>query len=275
MIDTPVAILEEPMLRRLPLVALAVLAVAHTASSVDLPEIKAAGTLRVLVSADEQPEAFALTPGAAAGFERDLIEGFAKSQGLKLQVVTLTTFDQLIPALVKGEGDVIVGIIETETRRKQIEFTMDTLPGRHLAVNLKPKPPIESLDELRAARIGIIPGTSWAEAVATAGVKPGNTVSFADLPQLLEALRSGKVGAIVMSTPDFAVSQRREPNLQAGTFVGPPTRAAWGVRLKDLALRDALSDFLFNTRNSQAWGQMVIKYFNVEALELFKRARRP
>ena len=263
------------MQRHLPLAVLAVLALAPVARAVDLAEIKAAGTLRVLVSADEQPEAFALTAGAAAaGFERDLIEGFAKSQGLKLQVVTIASFDQIIPALVKGEGDVIVGIIETDARHKQIDFTVDTLPGRHLAVNLKPKPPIESLDELRAARVGTIPGTSWAEAATAAGVKAGNNVSCADLPQLLDALRSGKAGAVVMSTPDFAIAQRREPNLQAGTFVGPPTRAAWGVRLKDVALRDALSDFLFNTRNSQAWGQMVIKYFNTEALELFKRARK-
>jgi membrane-bound lytic murein transglycosylase F len=229
----------------------------------------------VLVSADEQPEMFALTPAAPAppGFEREILEGFARTHRCKLELVTVQTFDQIIPMLLKEDGDVIVGIIDTESRRRQISFTIETLPARHLAVNRKPQPPLATLDDFRKVKVGVITGTSWAEAAAAAGVKGTNTVSFPDLPQVLEALQSGRVSATVMSAPDFALAQRHDPSLQAGPFLGPPSRAAWGVRKSDPGLLASLNDYIFNMRSSPAWGQLVGRYFTPDALDLFKRAR--
>src|SRR5262245_46339532 len=83
--------------------ALACLVLSGAAQALDLKEIEARGTLRVLVSADELPEMFALAPGASApGFEREIIEGFARTHRCKPEVVTVPTFDQIIPMLLKG-----------------------------------------------------------------------------------------------------------------------------------------------------------------------------
>ncbi len=245
---------------------------AGRASAADLKEIEARGSLRALVSADEQPEMFALKEGAAPGFERELLEGYTRTRHLKLEVVTVPNFDQIVPMLLKGEGDLIIGIVDTETRRKQIDFTIETLPARHLAVSRKPAPVVATLDEFRKARVGVVSGTSWAEAAVAAGVK--SPASYTDLPQVLDALQAGKITATVMSAPDFALSQRRDPSLQAGVFVGPPSHAAWGVRKEDRALVESINDYVFTLRSTPAWGQLVGKYFSSEALELFKRARR-
>jgi ABC-type amino acid transport substrate-binding protein len=248
------------------------LAVASQAHALDLKEIVARGSLRVLVASDEQPEMFAIIPGAAPGFEREIIEGFSKTRRLKLEIVTVANFEQIIPMLNKGEGDLIMGIVETDSRRKQIDFTIETLPARHLVVSRAPQPPVTSLDEFRKAKVGVVAATSWAEAAAAAGAK--TPASFADLPQVLEALQTGKIGATVMSTPDFALAQRKDPSLRAGIFIGPPSHAAWGARKGDKALVDALNDYIFNMRSTPAWGQLVGRYFSNDALELFKRARR-
>src|SRR5262249_57751996 len=113
---------------------LACAALCGTAGALDLKEIETRGSLRVLVSADEQPEMFALTAATSPGFEREILEAFAKTHHCKLELVTVPTFDQIIPLLLKEEGDVIVGIIDTEGRRQSINFTIETLPARHLAV---------------------------------------------------------------------------------------------------------------------------------------------
>jgi ABC-type amino acid transport substrate-binding protein len=242
----------------------------------DLKEIEARGTIRALVSADEQPEMFALAVGSAnPGIEREILDRFARAHGLKIDVVTVPNFEQIIPDLLKGDGDLIIGIIDTESRRRQIAFTIETLPGRHLVVNRKPAAAISTVDAMKRARFGVIQGTSWAEAAAAAGVAASNTVQFPDLPGVLGALESGKVAATVMSAPDFALARRRDPALQAGTFIGAPTSAAWGIKKTDGALVDALNDHIFTLKGSMAWGQLVAKYFTADALELFRQARRP
>ena len=243
------------------------------AAAGDLKEVEARKALRVLVAADEQPEMFSFSAQGPPGFERELVEGFARSRQLKVDIVPVRTFDQIVPMLLKGDGDLVLGIIDTESRRQLIDFTAETLPARHLVVNRRPAPAVDRIDDFRKLRVGVVAGSSWAEAAAAAGVTKSNLASYPDLPSLLEALRAGKVAATVMSTPDFALAQRRDPAMQPGVFIGPSLKAAWGVRKTDPALQRALNQYLQHLRNSPDWGRLVLKYFTADAIDLFKRAR--
>ena len=206
----------------------------------DLAEMKLRGTLRVLVSADELPEMFALEPGEKPGLEREMLEAFARANGLSLEPVPVENFEQIIPALLEGQGDLIVGIVDTEARREKIAFTVETLPARHIAVNRKPAPPIDTLEKLRECRVGVVIASSWAEAALDAGVEPANMEAY-DLAQgVLDGLQTGAVEAVVMSLTDFAQARQSDEALQVGTFVGPPASGAWGVRKEDEDLRRAI-----------------------------------
>src|SRR5512144_344340 len=101
-----------------------VLAVSASASAAaaDLPVLKTRGTLRVIAAAEEQPETFSFKAGSEPGFEGELIEAFARLQGLKVEAVAAKTHADRIPMLLAGEGDVIVAIFDTEERRKQVSF---------------------------------------------------------------------------------------------------------------------------------------------------------
>ncbi len=239
----------------------------------DLAEMKQRGTLRVLVSADELPEMFALEPGEKPGLEREMLEAFARSNGLEIEPVPVENFEHIIPALIEGKGDLIIGIVDTESRREKIAFTVETLPARHLAVNRKPAPPIDSLEKLRKSRVGVVIASSWAEAALDAGVEPANMEAY-DLRQgVLDGLQKGAIEAAVMTLPDFAQARQSDDALQVGTFVGPPVSGAWGVRKEDEDLRRALDTHLSALRQSPAWGGMVLRYFSQDALELLAKAR--
>src|SRR5256885_759658 len=82
----------------------------------DLKELQQKGTLRVLVANDEQPEMYSLASEGPPGFEREILDGFAKTRGLKVAVIVVHDFEQIIPMLLKGDGDVIVGVVDTPTR---------------------------------------------------------------------------------------------------------------------------------------------------------------
>lgn len=253
--------------------ALAVAASALRAGGEDLPEIASRGVLRVLVSADESPEAFSLVPDGPPGFDRELLEGFARLHGLRLEPVVVKRFADIIPRLKAGEGDVIAGIIDTEARRKETAFTEEVLPARLVAVTREPRPAVAAVEGLAAETVGVVPGNAWAKAVADAGVPAARTVSFADVKALLAGLRDGRVTATVMSVVDFTMARRRDPALRAGVFVGSPGRGAWAVRQTDAALRRALDDYLAAARRSGSWSRLVIRYYGEDALEVLGPVR--
>jgi polar amino acid transport system substrate-binding protein len=242
------------------------------APAADLPDLMRRGTLRALVTADEAPEFFALDAGRAPGFERELLEAFARLYKLRLQAVPVARFEEIIPALLRGEGDVVTGIIDTEARRKQVAFTVEVLPARTLVVTRAPRA-IRSTAELAAARLGVVSGTSWGEAALAAGAVAEHIESLPDMAAQLAALHSGKVAGIVVSLSDFVLERRRTPELKAGLFLGDVRSAAWALRRGDTQLLGALNDHIGSLRRSPSWTRMAERYFGQDALSLLGRAK--
>jgi ABC-type amino acid transport substrate-binding protein len=56
-----------------------------------------------------------------------------KLHRMKLEIVTVPSFDAIIPALVDGRGDLSCGIIDTTARRKQVAFTSEVLLGPRMS----------------------------------------------------------------------------------------------------------------------------------------------
>jgi membrane-bound lytic murein transglycosylase F len=240
----------------------------------DLAEIEERGVLRVVVSADELPHMFSFEAGGDPGLEREMVEAFARSRGLGVEVVAVERFEDVIPTLLEGRGDLITGIINTPARRELIAFTVETLPARHVAVSRKPAPPIDTVAALQALRVGTVTGSSWTDAALEAGVAEENLVQWEGTQRVLQALREGQVDAVVMSVTDFAQAQRDDGTLQAGPLVGSAASAGWGLRKEDPELRRALDEFLRSLLSSPSWNRIVLKYFNKDALDLIARGRQ-
>jgi len=241
--------------------------------SADLGSLRSGGTLRVLVASDESPDTFSVQPGPRAGFERELIEGFAKVQGFTVAPVPVKTHADRIPALLAGKGDVIVAIFDTEDRRKLVDFTAEVMPTHNVAVTMRPRAAVASLEELRTLRVGVVQGTKPAEAAIEAGIAPASVQGFEKVAQLLEALKVGKVAAAVLPISELALAGKHFVGLEAGTTIGPPGTIAWAVRKEDGALRAALSDYLVNTHKAGSWNRLVLKYFGKETLRVLGRAK--
>lgn len=229
-------------------------------------------TLRVLVAADEMPEMFSFEQKGRPGFERELLEGFCRIHGLRMEVVPVRDFDQIIPKLLRGEGDVITGIVDTPARRRRVAFSSEVFPVRHLAVTRRPGPAVPRVEDLRGLRVGVIPGTTWEQAVADAGVPKARRIAFRDADALLAGLRAGQADAAVMALLDYALASKRDPELVAGAFVGSGVSAALAVRPEDARLLEALNGYLRGM--GQARHTLMFRYLSEEALSLIALARR-
>jgi len=252
---------------RRPLRAILLLALAPVSGLVagDLPAIVSGGTLRVLVPADETPEMFAFERGTSPGFEREMLEGFAALRKVKLDVIPVERFEEILPALQKHQGDVVTGINDTAARRQTVDFTVEVLPSRHLVVTRKPHPPVGSAFQFRAEKVGVLKGTTWADSALAAGVHPE---LFAEEKEVLAALKAGRITATVLSGTEFILVQRRDTDLQAGIVLGSPGSAAWAVRKEDPQLKSALDDYLTGLRHTGSWSRLVVKYFGRDALDV-------
>jgi ABC-type amino acid transport substrate-binding protein len=239
----------------------------------DLPEVTARGTLRVLSVVRNQHDDF-MSEQPGRGFDREVLEGFCNLHKLKLEVITLKNWGDLIPALQQGRGDLIAGRFNvTASRREQIEFTAEVFPSRHVVMTRKPHRVVATIEDLRAEKVGTVKGTSMEEVVAAAGVPAAHVDDTIVTGTLPDALRAGRVTAVVLGIENAISEQRKDPQIQLGTFVGPPSSLAYGLRKDDTALLAALNEYIGNLRRAPTWNRLVVKYFGEAAPEVLRRAR--
>ena len=245
-------------------IAVATAALAASVPAADLAEIKARGALRVLAGHDENW--FSVKPSGPPGFEREVLEGFARLHDLRFEIVAVERWEEAIPMLLARKGDLLAGVNDTPARRRQIAFTRELIPARSVVVSLKPAPVVATLRALRAASVAVVPESTWAEAAAKAGVPPEALVRVDDVPEAIAALRTGRASAAIIDVVDYLQQRRRERELQLGLSLGGAQSSAWGVRKSDPELLRALDAYLFEFRRQPGWSRLLVKYFGDDAL---------
>jgi ABC-type amino acid transport substrate-binding protein len=258
-------------MRALPLL-LATLSWAVPSFGLDFAQVQARGRLAVLY-VPGSPEY--VDAAATGGFDVDFLAGFARLHRLELKWIAVPTWEELMPALNAGRGDVAAGgITVTAARQKVVKFTAEVFPSRGVIVSRKPNRVIRTMEELRRERVGTIRGTSMAEMVALANVPAGNIDDSFPSGGLPKALREGKITATVLGVEDALVARRADADLQLGGFIGPRQGLAFAVREGDAALLGALNAYIGNVRRTPSWNRLVVKYFGDLALEILREAQK-
>jgi ABC-type amino acid transport substrate-binding protein len=253
--------------------ALLVLAPAGAALA-DFPEIQKRGTLRVLVMLDPRRPEFFTLDHKTPGFDQEVLQGFAQLHHVFLEPVPVPSWDALIPSLLAGKGDLVAGrFTVTESRKKLVHFTVEVFPTRNVVLTRQPHRVVQTVEELRAEKVGTIKGTSMAEAIAAAAVPPARVDDGIPAGGFAEALKSGRITAAVWGVESAIAAQREDPALQIGLFLGPPSSLAYAVRKGDSALLQVLNDYISNLRRTATWNRLVVEYFGTSALEILRKAR--
>jgi ABC-type amino acid transport substrate-binding protein len=229
--------------------------------------------LKVLFFPQDRPEFFSVD-GKEPGFEREILEGFAKAQKLQMEIVAVAKWDALIPDLAEGHGDVIAGhFTDTEERRTHVDFTNGVLPTRIVIINRRPNAAVLTLKQLQNEKIGAVKGTAAFEELVAAGVPRAKIDDSITFENMLESLRTGKVTALARSVPLAVLSQRDDPEIQIGMFVGGGSQFAFGVRKGDSILREALNEHIALLSKTGQWNRLVVKYFGPAAVDIMKKAQ--
>ena len=88
----------------------------------DLPALKKQGIFRILIHRGD--DSYLPRDGMPVSLSRDRLERFAIEQGMQPELVLVNDFEDLIPMLTSGHGDIIAANLTiTEQRQQQLAFT--------------------------------------------------------------------------------------------------------------------------------------------------------
>lgn len=201
-------------LRKLALTAIAVAAVmapvaskaqdarAALSATSAIEEIKKRGALRVGLSTFV-PWAFRSKSGELIGYEIDVAKRLAEDMGVKVELVP-TAWDGIIPALIAGQFDFIIGgMTITPARNLTVNFTtpysatgVDVAANKSLAGNFK------TIADFNKPNVTLVTRRGSSAASAAQRLFPNATLRlFDDDAQALLEVTNGRAHAMVGTVP--------------------------------------------------------------------------
>ncbi len=189
---------------------------AHAEQDQTWEKIKERGELRVGLSADYAPMEFEHTVNGKteyAGVDIDLAKKIAKDNNLKLKIVNMS-FDSLLGALKTGKIDIIIsGMTSTPERKKQVDFSDSYMMTNNIMLVKKDKVnEYKDIKDFNNKKVGAQKGTEQ-EKIAQTEIENASITSLSRLPDVILALKSGKVEGAVVEKPVAEAYLKQNPKL--------------------------------------------------------------
>ncbi|HDJ7568920.1 ABC transporter substrate-binding protein/permease [Staphylococcus aureus] len=189
---------------------------AHAEQDQTWEKINERGELRVGLSADYAPMEFEHTVNGKteyAGVDIDLAKKIAKDNNLKLKIVNMS-FDSLLGALKTGKIDIIIsGMTSTPERKKQVDFSDSYMMTKNIMLVKKDKVnEYKDIKDFNNKKVGAQKGTEQ-EKIAQTEIENASITSLSRLPDVILALKSGKVEGAVVEKPVAEAYLKQNPKL--------------------------------------------------------------
>ncbi|HCY6632922.1 TPA: ABC transporter permease subunit [Staphylococcus aureus] len=189
---------------------------AHAEQNQTWEKIKERGELRVGLSADYAPMEFEHTVNGKteyAGVDIDLAKKIVKDNNLKLKIVNMS-FDSLLGALKTGKIDIIIsGMTSTPERKKQVDFSDSYMMTKNIMLVKKDKvSEYKDIKDFNNKKVGAQKGTEQ-EKIAQTEIENASITSLSRLPDVILALKSGKVEGAVVEKPVAEAYLKQNPKL--------------------------------------------------------------
>ena len=259
----------------------------------DLDEIKQGGTLTVL--APYNSTTYFVYRGEPLGYEYELLQSFAKDQGLTLKMVVVTDLKSIYALLNSGEGDVATGrLVPTPEDEANVTFThalYRTAPalvqqakppeaaGKGTQKALQPGPADESPEIDIQARLITKPAQLSGQTVTVPEKSPYHRtlVELADEisgdirvvemggqiqdEALAQKVARGEVQFTVMQDNLAELKEAEFKNLKVRPVIGRAHSVTWAVRKNSTALLAKLNDWIEEKQNGTLFDRLYNKYF--------------
>ncbi len=205
-------------------------------------------------------------PNGPAGFEYELVKGFADSLGVELNILIADDFVRLIPDLAAHKADMAAAnLTVTEERKSKIAFSQPYLTTTqqllYRAGTRKPR----LLRDIASRHVAVLANSSHAENLrklqaASPDIRWSETGE--DVETLLELLDRGEIDFTVADSIDAASHKRFFPELRVAFDLTNEEPLAWAFpKDGDGTLLAAANAYLEEARKSGFLDKLKQKYF--------------
>jgi membrane-bound lytic murein transglycosylase F len=259
----------------------------------DLDEIKKTGTLTVL--APYNSTTYFVYRGEPFGYEYELLQAFAKDQGLDLKMVVVTDLKSIYSMLDSGEGDVAAGrLVATPEDAANASFThalYRTEPalvqqaeppeaaGKGTQKALQPGPADETPEIDIQARLVTRPGQLAGQTITVPEKSPyrrtlleledaiSGDIHVVEMggeiqdEGLAQKVARGEVQFTVLQDNLAELKEAEFKNLKVRPVIGHSQSVTWAVRKNSTALLAQLNEWIEQKQNGTLFDRLYKKYF--------------
>jgi membrane-bound lytic murein transglycosylase F len=215
----------------------------------DLKQIRWRRELRVLLP--NTRTALSYTPDAASSheYEIDLVKRFAEKHYLEIDWVHVDRWDDLIPSLLAGKGDLIAAnITVTESRKNKVSFTVPIDSVREKLV-VRKGDQINSPADLIGREVAVRERSSFSDLVKEfrkrhAGIGLRLLPEHIPATAILSGVSSGEYDIAAVDIGPLDAHSDQWPDLKIVNDLSRDSITAWGVNPEAVDLLEALNSFL-------------------------------
>jgi membrane-bound lytic murein transglycosylase F len=220
------------------------------ASSAGSRETIAPPTLRVILPSHPQGLDYLPRSGLPVNDEYSLLDLYAETTGTQISKVYIDSYDQLIPALLAGKGDIIVNnLTVTEKRKQQVNFTSPIAFVHEQLIGRRGETP-KSAHELEGRRVAVHRSAAYFDtltAIQQQRFQPPFELVEVDesisTEQIIRGVDNGSYDLTVADSNQLDILPESN-NVEIGFDIGPVRPIAWAVGRENPALLARINDFL-------------------------------
>ena len=238
-----------------------------------LEEIVKSGYIRVLTRNNDT--SFFIYRGHRMGFDYEVGKKLAQKLGIRVDMIITNGWQDMLPALLKGEGDVIAAeLTVTQERKKQVLFAEPWGHTHEVVMWKDGSPVIKTVEDLSGKDVHVRKSSSYYQtlnelnAKLRAAGKPAVIIKL--VPEEDETdtiLQNISKGAYVYTLADDLLANIHTaywPNLVVGPVASPDRDLAWAVRPSDVELKKTIDDLIRDLKHKADFNILKKKYFEAE-----------
>lgn len=252
----------------------------NQADTVSKPSIytKKPGTLTVLV--DNSVSSYFIYRGEPKGFEYELLDWFAESHHLKLDVKVLYEVDNILDSLAAGKGDVAAANLTiNRTRLKKVDFTDPLLRTKQVLVQRLPEnyrsltadeienSLIRDILDLEGDTVVVRKKSSFYSRLVNYSRETNTDIIIKPAPgdmeteNLVEQVSNGSIDYTISDANKARLLKSSFKNIDINTEVSLSQKIGWAVNKQAKYLLDTLNNWLESKKGSLTYNVIYNRYF--------------
>lgn len=239
--------------------------------SVDLAQLKEKGEITAItLYSSTSYFQYKMQP---MGYDYDLINAFARSLGLKLNIKVAENVTKLTEMLEQGEGDIIAYPIPITNQLKQeLLYCGREETSSQVLVQRANKGDtiLKDVTELIGKEVYVKHGTKYQERLANLNIEIGGGIEIQDIDKdtittedLIEMVSLGTVPYTVSDEKTAKLNKTYYWNIDVGMKISFPQRSSWAVRKNSPHLAEAVDKWMDENASKAVYKAITKRYFEL------------